>query len=150
MGRQAVAVAALALLVGGCTIGDDGSADNEAFIQRADAICQRYAQQIGGIPAPQTFLRDFAVYMRRAVPIARRQNRELSALAPPEELADDYRRMLSFLDQQLDLAETAGEAAYAGRATRAETAYRQSLNPGSEAARIATRVGFTTCGSPGQ
>jgi hypothetical protein len=149
MGRQALALAVLAVVAGGCTIGDDGSSDQDAFRKQADAICLRYAQQIGGIPQPQTFLRDFAVYMRRAVPLARRENRELVALTPPEELADDYRRMLSFLDQQLDLAAKAGEEAFAGRANQAQAAYRQSLDPASEAARIATRIGFTTCGNPG-
>jgi hypothetical protein len=145
-----VAAAFVGLLLAGCSIGDNGSSEKDAFVEQADAICFPYAQQIGGIPRPQTYLRDFAVYMQRAVPIARRENIALAKLTPPEDLADDYRRMLSFLDQQLDLAEKAGEEAYAGRAGRAEAAYRQSLDPGGEAARIASRIGFTTCGNPGQ
>jgi hypothetical protein len=149
MGRQAVAAILVGLLLAGCQIGDDGSSEKDAFVQQADTICQRYAQQIGGIPRPQTFLRDFAVYMQRAVPIARRQNGELNALTPPDDLADDYRRMLTFLDQQLDLAAKAGEEAFAGRESRAQTAYRQSLDPAGEASRIATRIGFNTCGNPG-
>lgn len=149
MGRQAVTVAVAALLLAGCEIGDEGSGEREQFAQRADAICLRYAQRIGGIPRPQTFLRDFAVYIRRAVPLARQQNQELRTLTPPGDSADDYRRMLGLLDDQLDLAQLAGEEAYAGREARAQAAFQQSLAPASEAARIARRIGFTTCGSPG-
>jgi hypothetical protein len=148
MGRQALAVACAVLLLAGCEIGEEGAGQQEQFAQRADAVCLRYAQRIGGIPRPQTFLRDFAVYMRRAVPLAREQNRELRALTPPDDTADDYARMLALLDEQLDLAELAGEEAYAGREARAQTAFRQSLEPASEAARIAERLGFTTCARP--
>ena len=149
MGRQAVALAFAALLLAGCEIGGDGGeSEKERFVVQADALCQQYAQRIGGIPRPQTFLRDFAVYMRRAVPIARQQNRELRALTPPEDSAADFKRMLELLDQQLDLAAAAGEEAYAGREARAQAALQQSLVPANEAARIAQRIGFTTCARP--
>lgn len=148
MGRQAVTVAVAVLLLAGCNIGDEGTGEQEQFAQRADAVCLRYAQRIGGIPPPQTFLRDFAVYMRRAVPLARQQNRELRALTPPDDVAEDYQRMLALLDEQLNLARIAGEEAYAGREARAQAAFQQSLAPASEAAQIASRLGFTTCASP--
>jgi hypothetical protein len=147
MGRQAVTVAVAVLLLAGCNIGDEGTGEQEQFVQRADAVCLRYAQRIGGIPPPQTFLRDFAVYMRRAVPLARQQNRELRALTPPDDVAEDYQRMLALLDEQLNLARIAGEEAYAGREARAQAAFQQSLAPASEAAQIASRLGFTTCAS---
>jgi hypothetical protein len=56
--------------------------------------------------------------------------------------------MLELLDQQLDLAAAAGEEAYAGREARAQAALQQSLAPANEAARIAQRIGFTTCARP--
>jgi hypothetical protein len=148
MGRQAVAVTLAALLLAGCEIGGDGGGEQERFVQQADAVCQKYAQRIGGIPRPQTLLRDFAVYMRRAVPIAREQNRELRAMTPPEDSEADFRRMLQLLDQQLDLAAAAGEEAYAGREARAQAALQQSAVPADEAATIAARIGFTTCARP--
>jgi hypothetical protein len=149
MGRQAVALAVAALLIVGCEIGSEGGdGEQERFAQQADAICQQYAQRIGGIPRPQTFLRDFAVYMRRAVPVAREQNRELRALTPPEDSAADFRRMLDLLDQQLDLAASAGEEAFAGREARARAALQQSVAPASEAQRIAERIGLTICARP--
>jgi hypothetical protein len=148
MWRQGVAAGVAALLLAGCNIGDEGTSEREAFAQRGDAICLRYAQRIGGIPRPQTFLRDFAVYMRRAVPIARQQNQELRALTPPDDAAEDYRTMLTLLDEQLDLARIAGEEAYAGREARAQAAFQQSLEPASQAAQIASRLGFVTCASP--
>jgi hypothetical protein len=148
MGRQAVALTLAALLLAGCEIGGDGGGEQEQFVQQADAVCQKYAQRIGGIPRPQTLLRDFAVYMRRAVPIAREQNRELRAMTPPEDSEADFRRMLQLLDQQLDLAAAAGEEAYAGREARAQAVLQQSAVPADEAAQIAARIGFTTCARP--
>jgi hypothetical protein len=145
MGRQALAVALAAVLLAGCEIGDGGDAGRERFVQQADAVCQRYSQRISGIPQPQTFLRDFAVYMRRAVPVARQQNRELERLTPPEDVEENYRRMIVLLDEQLDLAARAGEEAYAGREGRAQASFEQSLSPASEASRIAERIGFATC-----
>ena len=148
MGRQAVVLACLGFVLAGCQIGDNGDSDKEAFIQQADAICQRYAQRIGGIPPPQTFLRDFAVYLERAVPIARQQNAELRGLTAPDDVDSDYRRMISLLEQQLDLAARAGRQAYAGREGRAQALYQQSLLPAGQGAQLARKIGFTTCGSP--
>jgi hypothetical protein len=69
--RQAVTLAALVAALAGCSFGSD-SGDAE-FIKEADAICAQHERQISLIPPPQTFLRDFAVFMQRAVPIAREQ-----------------------------------------------------------------------------
>ena len=75
----ALSVAALA----GCSFGSDsGGAE---FIKDADAICAQHERQISLIPPPQTFLRDFAVFMQRAVPIAREQNEKLLAIQAPED-----------------------------------------------------------------
>jgi len=68
----------------GCQFGSDSG--NAAFIREADQICQTHERQIALIPQPQTFLRDFAVYMQRAVPIARDQNVQLRKLEAPEDL----------------------------------------------------------------
>jgi hypothetical protein len=149
MGRKALGLILVALFLAGCEIGGDGGGgEQERFVQEADAVCQQYASRIGGIPPPQTFLRDFAVYMRRAVPIAREQNQKLRAMTPPEGSEADFNRMLQLLDQQLDLAARAGDEAYAGREPQAQAAFQESLAPASEAAQLAARIGFTTCGRP--
>jgi hypothetical protein len=146
VGRQAVAVALAAALLAGCDFGSDsGQAE---FIRDADAICARYERQISLIPQPQTFLRDFAVYMRRIVPIAREQNAELRRLEAPEDEAADFRRMLALLDQQLALWETAGEAAFAGDDGTAQETFARSAGPGEEAQRIAAEIGFFSCARP--
>lgn len=132
-----------ALLLAGCQFGSDsGKAD---FIREADAICSKYERQIALTPTPQTFLRDFAVYMRRVVPIGRQQNVELAALEAPEDDEADYRRMLSLLNQQLDAWEQAGEQAFAGNDQEAQATFQQSSGPGEEAQRIAGEIGFFSC-----
>ena len=113
-------VAALA----GCSFGSD-SGDAE-FIKEADAICAQHERQISLIPAPQTFLRDFAVFMQRAVPIAREQNEKLRALETPEDDAADFRRMIGLMDQQLDLWEQAGRQAFDGNEAQARETFGQS------------------------
>jgi len=146
VGRQAVVVTICVLLLAGCQFGsDDGNAE---FVRQADAICARYERQISQIPQPQTFLRDFAVYMRRVVPIARQQNGELLELKAPEDDAADFQRMLTLLGQQLDIWEEAGEAAFAGDDQQAQATFSESSGPGEEAQRIAGEIGFFSCARP--
>jgi hypothetical protein len=145
VGRQAVVLLAV-LALSGCQFGSDsGKAE---FIREADAICAKYERQISLIPQPQTFLRDFAVYMRRVVPIARQQNQDLRQLQAPEEDAADVQRMLTLLDEQLDIWAAAGEQAFAGNDQQAQAAFSQSSGPGDEAQRIAGEIGFFSCARP--
>lgn len=146
MGRQAVALALCALTLGGCQFGSDsGGAE---FVRDADAICADYERQIALVPQPQTFFRDFAVYMRRIVPIAREENQKLRQLDAPEGDAADFRRMLALLDQQLDLWAQAAEQAYAGNDQQAQATFEQSSAPGAEAQRISDEIGFNSCATP--
>ena len=146
VGRQAVALGLAVLALAGCQFGSD-SGDAE-FIKEADTICVDYERRIALLPPPQTFLRDFAVYMRRAVPIARELNQKLRAVEAPEDDAADYERMLALLDQQLDIWEQAGEQAYAGNADQAQATFAGSSGPGDEAQRIAAEIGFFSCARP--
>ena len=144
---RAVALLVLAILVlSGCQFGSDSG--NAEFIRQADAICARHEAEISRIPQPRTFLRDFAVYMRRVVPIAREQNSELRKLEAPEDQAADYQRMLTLLDEQLDIWEQAGEAAFDGNDRQAQATFSQSSGPGNEAQRIAGEIGFFSCARP--
>ena len=146
MGRQAVVLGLAIVTLAGCQFGSDsGQAD---FIKEADTICADYERRIANIPQPQTFLRDFAVYMRRAVPIAREQNEKLRALEAPEDDAADFQRMVALLDQQLDMWAQAGEQAFNGNADQAQATFGQSSGPGQEAQRIAAEIGFFSCARP--
>jgi hypothetical protein len=146
VGRQAVALALLVGLLAGCQFGSDSG--NAEFIRQADEICARHERQIALIPQPQTFLRDFAVYMRRVVPIARTQNSELRELETPEDERADFDRMLALLDQQLDLWAQAGEEAFDGNDQQAQATFNSSAGPGGEAQRIAGEIGFFSCARP--
>ena len=144
--RAAILLGLAVLVLGGCQFGSDsGKAE---FIRDADGICATYERQISLIPQPQTFLRDFAVYMRRVVPIARRQNQDLRQLTAPEDDAADFQRMLTLLDEQLDIWEAAGEQAFAGNDQQAQATFSQSSGPGDEAQRIAGEIGFFSCARP--
>ncbi|HEU6444711.1 MAG TPA: hypothetical protein VFL61_06610 [Gaiellaceae bacterium] len=146
MGRQAVTLALALLALAGCQFGSDsGEAD---FIRQADAICADYERRIALIPPPQTFLRDFAVYMRRAVPIAREQNQKLREIEAPDDVAADFQRMLALLDQQLDMWQQAGEQAFDGNDQQAQATFSGSTGPGGEAQRIAAEIGFFSCARP--
>ena len=145
MARFAVLACAVALLAG-CQFGGDSGKDD--FIKEADALCANYERQISQIPPPQTYLRDFAVYMRRAVPIARELNQKLRAVEAPDGEATDYQRMLDLLDQQLDMWEQAGEQAFNGDDQQAQETFAQSSGPGGEAQRIAAEIGFFSCARP--
>ena len=144
--RAALLLCVTTLLLAGCQFGSDEG--NAEFIREADSICSRYERQIALIPQPQTFLRDFAIYMRRVVEIARRQNRELLALDAPEDDAADFRRMVGLLDEQLDMWEEAGQAAFRGDEAAAQQRFQQSAGPGGEAQRLAEAIGFFSCARP--
>ena len=146
VGRQAVALAVLVAALAGCSFGSD-SGDAE-FVKEADAICAQHERQIALIPPPQTFLRDFAVFMQRAVPIAREQNEKLRAIEAPEDDAADFRRMIGLMDQQLDLWEQAGRQAFDGNEAQAQETFGQSSGPGEEAQRISAEIGFFSCARP--
>lgn len=146
VGRQAVALAAAVAALAGCSFGSDsGGAE---FVKEADAICAQHERQIALIPPPQTFLRDFAVFMRRAVPIAREQNQMLLAIEAPEDDAADFRRMVGLMNQQLDLWEQAGEQAFNGDDAQARETFGRSVGPGEEAQRISAEIGFFSCARP--
>jgi hypothetical protein len=146
VGRQAVALFLAVVALAGCQFGSDsGQAD---FIKEADTICAEHERRIANIPQPQTFLRDFAVYMRRAVPIAREQIEKLRGLEAPEDDAADFQRMVALLDQQLDMWAQAGEQAFTGNADQAQATFGQSSGPGEEAQRIAAEIGFFSCARP--
>lgn len=146
LGRQAVVVTLCSLLLAGCQFGSDGG--EAEFIKEADAICADYERRIALVPAPRTFLRDFAVYLRRIVPIAREQNQKLRQIEAPENDAADFRRMLALLDQQLTILAQAGEQAYDGNEQEAQATFSQSSVPGEEAQRIAAEIGFFSCARP--
>jgi hypothetical protein len=134
------------LALAGCQFGSDsGQAE---FIKEADTVCADHERQISLIPPPQTYLRDFAVYMRRVVPIARQQNVRLRQIDVPEDDAADFRRMLGLLDQQLDIWEQAAEQAFNGNEQQAQATFAESLGPGEEAQRIAAEIGFFSCARP--
>ncbi|MGH3101960.1 MAG: hypothetical protein ACRDPU_13305, partial [Thermoleophilia bacterium] len=95
-----------------------------------------------------TYLRDFAVFMQRAVPIAREQNQKLRAIDAPEDDAADFRRMIGLMDQQLDLWEQAGRQAFDGNEAQAQETFAQSSGPGDEAQRISSEIGFFSCARP--
>ena len=62
MGRKAVALAAAAFLLAGCNIGDEGTGDQERFVQQADAICRSVLEgRERGVP-----LQEQAVLFRAA------------------------------------------------------------------------------------
>ncbi len=86
--------------------------------------------------------------MRRAVPIARKQNQELRQLKAPEDDDADFQRMLTLLDEQLDIWEAASEQAFAGDDQQAQSTFSQSSGPGDEAQRIAGEIGFFSCARP--
>jgi len=144
--RAATVLGFTVLALAGCQFGSDsGKAE---FIREADAICAKYERQISLIPQPQTFLRDFAVYMRRVIPIARRQTQELRQLKAREDDAADFQRMLTLLDEQLDIWAAAGDQALAGNGQQAQATFSQSSGPGDEAQRIAGEIGFFSCARP--
>jgi hypothetical protein len=137
----------LALAATGC-MGDDEGGSTEDYIARADAVCGDHQVQLSRIPRPVTAdPRELATYLERALPIAREQFEQLEALPKPDSEDDraQVEQLLGLLGQELEVNESAQEAAAAGNRNVLNSQLQQGAVFSSEAGRLAEQLGFAVC-----
>jgi hypothetical protein len=145
--RSLTAATALAVLLGcaGC-MGDDGG--DESFTEQADEICSNAQVQISRVQQPQD-PRDplqVALYLERAVPIARSQNRELRALERPEEQRTQINAFLGALEAEVDAAERMLAAARREDREAVQATLQESAVTAAQTREFAERLGLQVCG----
>ena len=147
MKRAIVVLSAAA--AAGCGGGDGGERLSRAeFVERADAICQKYEARLDalGRPANVAELRSFA---DRALPIAREGREELGELNPPQELEKRYDAWLERGDEAIEIVERLREAAAEGNQGEIQQIAEDAQRTDAESNRLARELGFEQCGAAG-
>lgn len=143
----AAAAALAALLVCTGCMGDDGG--DESFTERADEICSDAQVQISRVQQPQD-PRDplqVALFLERAVPIARAQNRRLRELERPEgEERSRVNAFLGALEAEVDAAERMLAAARREDREAVQASLQESAVTAAQARQFAEQLGMQVCG----
>jgi hypothetical protein len=81
-----------------------GRLTRAAYLRRANAICASYSKRLDKIPPPLDPASPGAVYesIGLALPLLRRQSREVHALVPPSALQREVDRFFTLTDRSLD------------------------------------------------
>jgi hypothetical protein len=132
------------LAAAACGGGGEDRLSREEFISQADAICLKYAKDAAAVGLPESFA-DFGEWAPEAKAISERVLRELRALEPPEDLEEEYDRLIFSNKEQVDrLGELARAGAEGDRARVEEIAEEGSqTEPGDD--RLANQIGFRDC-----
>jgi hypothetical protein len=141
----AAAAAVLVVLGAGC-MGDD-STDKASFVEEADTICSDTQLAMSRVQQPQD-PRDplqLALFLERAVPVAREQNRKLKALERPDEQRAQINRWLGALDAEVDVAERMLAAARREDSRTVQAALQESALASAQSRQFARQVGLRVC-----
>jgi hypothetical protein len=127
--------------------GDDGGVSREDYIAKADGVCGTYQVRLSRIPRPVTAdPAELGRYLERALPIAREQHEELTALPKPEgDDRDQIDRLLALLDQELTFNEAAQKAASERDRGTLDNQLQQGAAVSAEAGQLAEQLGFVVC-----
>jgi hypothetical protein len=100
-----LAVAALALVAGGCG-GKSKRLSKAAFVSHANAICAKYEKRVrsrmAGIPAGNE--KQLASSIEKVLPVIRQGNDELRTLKPPSSLQGSFDRWMGIADAEVAAA----------------------------------------------
>jgi hypothetical protein len=144
--RRLALVGLLVLAAAGC-MGDE-AVSRDDYVAKADGVCGTYQVRLARIPRPVTDKpAELALFLERALPVAREQNEKLADLDKPsdEETRDQVDQLLDLLDQELDFNEAAQEAATSGDRAALNSALQQATVVSSEAGQLADQIGFVVC-----
>jgi hypothetical protein len=144
-----LAVAALALVAGGCG-GKSKRLSKAAFVSQANAICGKYEERVrsrmAGIPAGNEA--QLASSIEKVLPVIRQGNDELRTLKPPEGLQASFDRWMGIADAEVAAARKLHDALRTKdlKATQAAFAELQSRDATQD--RIARQeLGLNGCAS---
>lgn len=133
----------------GC-MGDDGDG-RQSFVEEADAVCSDAQVQISRVQQPQD-PRDplqVALFLERAVPIARSQNRRLRELERPEDRRTEINAFLGALEAEVDSAERMLAAARREDREAVQATLQDAGLAAAQTRQFAQRLGMKVCGAGG-
>ena len=145
--RRFALLSVLVVVAAGC-MGDDDAVSRDDYVAKADGVCGTYQLRLTRIPRPVTEEpAELALFLERALPIAREQNEKLADLDEPsdEETRNQVDQLLDLLDQEVDFNEAAQKAASSGDRAALTSALQQAAVVSSEAGQLAEQIGFVVC-----
>jgi len=146
--RRLALLLVIAFVAAGCMGGDEEGVSTADYIAKADGVCGAHQVRLSRIPRPTTSEpAELGIFLERALPIAREQLDELQDLPKPSNEDDRARidRLLTLLEQELELNEAAQEAAQGGDAQAANGALQEGAPLSAEANQLAEELGFIVC-----
>lgn len=145
--RRFALLGVLVVVAAGC-MGDGDAVSRDDYVAKADGVCGTYQLRLTRIPRPVTDEpAELALFLERALPIAREQNEKLADLDEPsdEETRNQVDQLLDLLDQEVDFNEAAQKAASSGDRAALTSALQQAAVVSSEAGQLAEQIGFVVC-----
>jgi hypothetical protein len=147
--RLLFAVAALALVAGGC--GSKGKRLSKGeFVTRADAICAKYEKRVqsrmAGVPPGDQ--KQLASSIEKVLPVIRKGNDELRSLKPPESLQARFDRWMGIADAEVTAAQNLHDALDKNDQAAIQAAFQELQTKDAAQDRIARQdLGLTGCAS---
>jgi hypothetical protein len=144
------AVAAFALVAGGCGGGGGKRLSKAEFVSRADAICAKYEKRVqnrmAGVPAGDQ--KQLASSIKNVLPLIRKGNDELRSLKPPGSLQSRFDRWMVLADAEVGAAQKLQEALDKNDIQAIQAAFKELQTKDAAQDRIARQdLGLTGCAS---
>lgn len=141
-----VAIVAAVVLLAACGGGDGDRLTADDFRQQANAICAEYEGRLDEVETPSS-PEDLQRFVDETVPILEEGTAELEELRPPEELEDDWNRVMELNREQLDTVRELRTAAQEADVARVGELLQQGEEASRESDRLAAGLGLDRCGS---
>jgi hypothetical protein len=139
--RAHAAVAVLIVPLAAC----GGGLSKSELVAKGDAICKKVNTQIAKQPEP-TDAADLEKLAKKTVEISDPAIKDMEALEPPDELADEFKRFVALLKQQRDLTKQIGDAAAKGDTVKIQQVGTDAQKAQTEYQTLSDKIGFKECG----
>jgi len=145
-GKAAALAGVLVLLATACGGGgsDGDRLSKEEFQSRANAICDKYQQQLQALGTPSS-LDEIPDLVDQALAILNKEIDEVAALNPPEEMQGTFDQLIAASNKTKAAADDLSTAAKAGDQAAVEKALDAGNAASDEADRLAGELGLDSC-----
>jgi hypothetical protein len=137
---------ALVATTAACGGGGNDRLSQEEFQRQANAICDKYDSRIQALGTPSS-AQEVSGFVDQVIPLLQQGISELRALKPPEDVEDDYDRMLDETEKAVPAARKLADAAEENDAAALQEALAAARKADQASDEIATKLGLTGCAS---
>jgi hypothetical protein len=144
-GAVAALVGVLVLLPIACGGGGSGARlSREEFESQANAICDKYQQQLHQLKSP-TSLEEIPDFVDQALAILNKEVDEIAALNPPADLQTEFDALIAASNNTRKAADDLSQAAKDGDQAAVQKALSEGGAASKKADQIATQLGLDSC-----